>query len=293
MTTEATTISTERARVGGSRGKELAGRVLIYIAVICLSVLFVLPFLWMLSASIKPLDNIFGSNLIPSRPAWENYANVFKETQFLRWIGNSVLVTGLAVSTVALSSACVAYAFAKLRFPGRRALFALILATMLLPGEVTMVPVFLIWKYLGGVNTFFPLWVPNLFGSAFYIFLMRQFFLTIPNELKEAAVVDGASQFRIFWNVMLPLVRPAIVTVVLFEFVAKWNDYITPLIYLNRPEMYTLPVGVAGFLKQPGLESRWDLWMAGSVLMTLPTILIFFVAQKQFIEGIATGAVKG
>jgi ABC-type glycerol-3-phosphate transport system permease component len=202
-------------------------------------------------------------------------------------------VTGLAITAVAFSSAMIAYPFAKLNFPGKRIFFAMILATMLLPGEVTMVPVFLIWRELDLINTLFPLWVPNLFGSAFYIFLIRQFYLTIPNDLKEAALLDGASHFRVFWTIMLPLVRPAIVTVLLFEFVAKWNDYLTPLIYLNDPKKYTLAVGVASFLKQPGLESRWDLWMAGSVMMTLPTIILFFLAQKQFIEGIAAGAVKG
>ncbi len=267
-------------------------RALVYLCLAVLAAAFLVPFLWMISASLKPLNEVFSPAIVPHPVMWSNYVNVFQQTQFALWVFNSAVVTVLAVVAVALSSAIVAYPFAKLNFPLKGALFGLILATMLLPGEVTMVPVFLIWRKLGGINTLFPLWVPNLFGSAFYIFLLRQFYLTIPNDLKEAALVDGASHFRVFWSIMLPLVRPAMLTVILFEFVAKWNDYLTPLIYLNDPNKYTLALGVASFLKAPGLESRWDLWMAASVLMTLPEIIIFFLAQRQFIEGIAAGAVK-
>lgn len=268
-------------------------RTLIYVALAVMAGLVFFPYLWMLSASVKPQGQVFGGNLWPSEFRLANYADVFRLTEYFRWILNSALVTGLAITAVAFSSAIIAYPFAKLEFPLRRVFFALILSTMLLPGEVTMVPVFLIWRELSLVNTLYPLWVPNLFGSAFYIFLIRQFYLTIPNDLKEAALLDGASHFKVFWSIMLPLVRPAIVTVLLFEFVAKWNDYMGPLIYLNDPKKYTLALGVASFLNEPGLESRWDLWMAGSVMMTIPTIVLFFLAQKQFIAGIAAGAVKG
>ncbi len=285
------TLDTDTGPAEGRRGG--VRRSLVYLILAVLAILVVFPYLWMISASLKPLNEVFSPGLWPSTLKWSNYADVFHETEYVWWLINSSIVTGLAIIAVAFSSAMIAYPFAKLNFPGKRIFFAMILATMLLPGEVTMVPVFLIWRKLDLVNTLFPLWVPNLFGSAFYIFLIRQFYLTIPNDLKEAALLDGASHFRVFWTIMLPLVRPAIVTVLLFEFVAKWNDYLTPLIYLNDPEKYTLAVGVASFLKQPGLESRWDLWMAGSVMMTLPTIILFFLAQKQFIEGIAAGAVKG
>jgi len=284
-----------RADVGapGGRARLTPRRAAIYAILALLSALVVFPYLWMVSASLKPLNEVFNPGLWPSTIQWSNYAEVFRQTEYLWWMINSTLVTVLAITAVAFSSAVIAYPFAKLNFPGKRLFFGMILATMLLPGEVTMVPVFLIWRELDLVNTLYPLWTPNLFGSAFYVFLIRQFYMTIPNDLKEAALIDGASHFRIFWNIMLPLVRPAIVTVLLFEFVAKWNDYLTPLIYLNDPKKYTLAVGVASFLKQPGLESRWDLWMAGSVMMTLPTIILFFLAQKQFIDGISAGAVKG
>ena len=264
-----------------------------YGILVVLAALVVFPYLWMVSTSLKPNNEAFTPGLWPSTIMWSNYVDVFRETEYVWWLVNSTMVTGLAITAVAFSSAIIAYPFAKLNFPGKRIFFAMILSTMLLPGEVTMVPVFLIWRKLDLVGTLYPLWVPNLFGSAFYIFLIRQFYMTIPNDLKEAALLDGASHFRVFWSIMLPLVRPAIVAVLLFEFVAKWNDYLTPLIYLNDPKKYTLALGVASFLKQAGLESRWDLWMAGSVMMTLPTIILFFLAQKQFIEGIAAGAVKG
>jgi multiple sugar transport system permease protein len=178
-------------------------------------------------------------------------------------------------------------------FPLKKVLFALILATMMLPGAVTLVPTFLIWKQLHLVNTLFPLWAGNLFGSAFYIFMLRQFLLTIPNDLRDAAMVDGASHFRTFWSIMLPLVKSALIAVMLFEFIAKWNDYLTPLIYLNRTSLYTLPLGLATFLQSQGFETRWDLWMAGSVLMTLPILVLFFAGQRFFIEGIATTGLKG
>ncbi len=284
-------LDSDAGPAGGRPGA--VRRALVYAVLAVLAILVVFPYLWMVSASLKPLNEVFSPGLWPSTIKWSNYADVFHETEYVWWLINSSIVTGLAITAVAFSSAMIAYPFAKLDFPGKRILFGMILATMLLPGEVTMVPVFLIWRKFDLINTLFPLWVPNLFGSAFYIFLIRQFYLTIPNDLKEAALLDGASHFRVFWTIMLPLVRPAIVTVLLFEFVAKWNDYLTPLIYLNDPKKYTLAVGVASFLKQPGLESRWDLWMAGSIMMTLPTIILFFLAQKQFIEGIAAGAVKG
>lgn len=277
----------------GKGSGAVVGNAMVYVLLAVLAALFVFPFLWMVSASLKPLGQVFSSDLIPTPARFENYADVFRQTEFLRWSLNSTLVVVLAVAAVALSSAIIAYPFAKMQFPLKKVFFAMVLSTMLLPGEVTMVPVFLIWRELGLVNTLFPLWVPNLFGSAFYIFLLRQFYMTIPNDLKEAALIDGASHFRVFRDVMLPLVKPAMLTVVIFEFVAKWNDYITPLIYLNDPKKYTLAVGVASFLREPGLESRWDLWMAGSVMMTIPTVLLFIVAQRQFIDGIAAGAVKG
>jgi len=288
---------TARVRVAASPRKlslsHIAERFLIYLLLSVLSFVFLVPFFWLVSTSLKPRAQIFASNWIPDPIVWGNYAEVLRNTDFVLWTRNSLIVTFLAVVSVAFSSALVAYPFAKMSFPLKGPLFALILATMMLPGAVTMVPTFLIWKKLNAVNTFYPLWAGNLFGSAFYIFMLRQFFLTIPNDLKEAAIVDGASHLRIFWSVMLPLVKPAMLAVILFEFVAKWNDYMTPLIYLNDPRKYTLPLGVATFMNSAGFETRWDLWMASSVLMTIPIIILFFLGQRFFIEGIATTGLKG
>ena len=279
--------SAERARA------RRPGRIALYVALVALSALFLTPFAWLISTSLKAPADVFTSNLIPHPAMWSNYPDVINNTDFLLWTRNSFIVAILATVTVAFSSALIAYPFAKMRFPLRNALFALILATMMLPSAVTMVPTFLIWRQLHAVDTFYPLWVPNLFGSAFYIFMLRQFYLTIPNDLKDAATVDGASHFRTFWSVMLPLVRPALIAVGLFEFMAKWNDYLTPLIYLNRTSLYTLPLGLATFKQSLGFESRWDLWMASSALMTLPMLVLFFAGQRFFIQGIATTGLKG
>jgi multiple sugar transport system permease protein len=271
----------------------LLGKVPLYLALIVLSGLFLIPFFWLVTTSLKTQAQIFGSGWILRPARWSNYADVFANTHFLLWTRNSFIVAILGMVTVAYSSALIAYPFAKMRFPLKNVLFALVMATMMLPGAVTMVPTFLIWRGLGLVNTLWPLWAGNLFGSAFYIFMLRQFLLTIPNDLRDAAMVDGASHFRTFWSVMLPLVKPALIAVMLFEFIAKWNDYMTPLIYLNQASLYTLPLGLATFLQSQGFQTRWDLWMAGSVLMTLPILLLFFAGQRFFIEGIATTGLKG
>jgi len=269
------------------------GTFCLYVVLAALTLLFLLPFAWLVSTSLKASTQVFDSSLIPHPVMWSNYSNVLQNTNYLAWTRNSFIVTILGMTTVAISSAIVAYPFAKLNFPFKRVLFALVLSTMMMPSAATMVPTFLIWRHLGLVNTLYPLWVGNLFGSAFYIFMLRQFFMTIPNDLKEAATVDGASQIRTLVSVMLPLVKPAIIAVMLFEFVAKWNDYLTPLIYLNRTDLYTLPLGLATFTQSQGFETRWDLWMTGSVLMILPVLILFFLGQRFFIEGIATTGLKG
>lgn len=265
----------------------------VYLLLVLLSAAFLIPFMWLVATSLKSQAEIFGSSWFPRHLMWSNYAQVFANTDFLLWTRNSFIVAVLGMATVAYSSALIAYPFARMNFPLKKVLFALVLATMMLPSAVTMVPTFLIWKQLGLVNTLYPLWASNLFGSAFYIFMLRQFFLTIPNDLKDAAMVDGASHFRTFWSVMLPLVKPSLIAVMLFEFIAKWNDYLTPLIYLNRSDLYTLPLGLATFQQSQGFQTRWDLWMAGSVLMTLPILVLFFAGQRFFVQGIATTGLKG
>jgi multiple sugar transport system permease protein len=250
-----------------------------------------LPFLWLVLTSLKTPQNVFDRAWIPD-PFWpQNYADVFNSAPVWRWLFNSLLVCILAVVSVVFSSSLVAYGFARLRFRGSKQLFALVMATYLLPAIITLIPTFLIWNELGAVNTLFPLWAGNLFGSAFYIFMLRQFLFTIPQDIMDAARVDGAGYFRIYWNIMLPLIRPAMAAVAVFEFGAKWNDFFTPLIYVNRRELYTMALGLATF--KDDLDSQWSIWMAGSVIMTLPMILLFFLAQRYFIEGVTSTGLKG
>lgn len=270
------------------------GNIPLYAALLILSALFTLPFAWLLMTSLKPPDEIFAPNFIPSSIQYENYADVFNKAPVFKWMVNSTIVSVLSVVAVLLSSSLVAYGFARIRFRGKRQLFALVMATYLLPGSVTLIPTFLIWNELGAVGTLWPLWAGNLFGSAFYIFMLRQFLFTIPQDLVDAARVDGASFFRIYWNIMLPLIKPALVAVAIFEFEAKWNDFMTPLIYLNDPNRYTLALGLATFKNDfQALGTQWSLLMAASVIFTVPMIILFFMFQRYFMEGVATTGLKG
>ncbi|HYY54463.1 MAG TPA: carbohydrate ABC transporter permease [Candidatus Dormibacteraeota bacterium] len=284
-----------------------AQRLLVYAALIFFAVVFLFPFLWLVSNSLKDPLHIFDANLIPQPVMWQNYRTIFEETQTMgtplaAMIRNSVIVSVLGVGAVLISSSMIAFGLAKLKFPGANIVFFLVLMTMMLPGEVTIVPVYLIWRKVAdvtggliGTGTLFPLWLGGLFGSSFYIFMLRQFFLGIPNELIEAARVDGASYFRIFWQIMLPLIRPALLAVAVLEFQAKWNDFMGPLIYVsNKPDLWTLPIGLFQLNQHFGFgQFRYELIFAAAVLMLLPSVALFFLAQKQFIKGLSAGAVKG
>lgn len=264
---------------------------LVYVALIALSALFTLPFLWLVLTSLKDPDQVFSPQLFPERLFIKNYTDVFRYAPVMTWLKNSVLVATLGALSVMASSSLVAYGFARLRFPGRNKLFALVMATQLLPAAATMVPTFLVWTRLNLTNTFFPLWAGNLFGSAFYIFLLRQFLLSIPQDLVEAARIDGASFFGIYWRIMLPLIRPALIAVGIFEFQAKWNDFMMPLIYLNKTDLFTLALGLETFKNT--YETQWALLMAASVVFTLPMIVLFFIGQRYILEGITTSGLKG
>jgi len=270
------------------------GQLAIQFALVVLALLFCLPFLWLVLTSLKPADEVFSANWIPSEWRWENYRDVFEVAPVLTWLWNTLVITALAVAAVVLSSSLVAFGFSRIRFKGREPLFALVIGTYLLPGAVTMIPTFLIWNELGAVNTFWPLWAGNLFGSAFYIFMLRQFMLTVPQDLVDAARMDGASYLRIYWNVMLPLVRPALVAVAIFEANAKWDDFMGPLIYLNSPDNYTLALGL-GTMKESFKElgNQWSLLMAASVIFTVPMIVLFFIFQRYFMEGVTHTGIKG
>ncbi|MDQ6673336.1 MAG: carbohydrate ABC transporter permease [Chloroflexota bacterium] len=270
------------------------GRVVLYALLVLFTILFISPFAWLISNSLKDSAHAFNSEWIASPIEWANYLRIFDEVPLALMARNSVIVSVLGVASVVVSSSMIAYALARLRFPGANLVFLGVLGTMMLPAAVTMVPVYLVWKQLGLVNTLFPLWMSSLFGSSFYIFMLRQFFLSIPQDLVEAARVDGASYYRIYWQIMLPLVQPALLSVAIFEFQAKWNDFMSPLIYIQNPDLLTLPLGLQIFVQHLGFgQFHWELLFAASVLVTLPMVILFFLAQKQFIQGIATTGLKG
>lgn len=274
----------------------LAKRVVVITLLALFLAVFMGPFLWLISASLKIRSEVFNNEWIPNPIAWENYARVWEaEPDMIRWFQNSILVGITAAATVTLSSAFVAFGFSYFRIPGKNVLFGLVLATMMLPGVVTMIPVYLIWKQFGLLNTLVPLWGGNLFGSAFYIFMLRQFFLTLPRDLFEAARVDGASYFTMWSRIALPLVRNALIVVFIFEFKASWTDLLKPLIFLRDGALYTLPRGLKSILDQfgQGGEMQWEIVLAASVLVTLPMIIIFFLGQRYFMDGIATTGIKG
>ncbi len=277
------------------RAASLSEKVMYYLLLTGCTIMFLAPFLWLVSASLKTRSEVFNNELIPDPVNWVNYVNVWNAAPVLAWVKNSVIVGFLAAVAVTLSCASIAFGFSFFRFPGRDKLFGLVLATMMLPGVVTMIPVFLVWDALGQVNSLTPLWAGNLFGSAFYIFLIRQFYLSLPRELFEAARVDGANYFQIWRLIALPLTRTALIVVFIFEFKASWTDLVKPLIYLYNTALFTLPRGLKALLDQfgQGGEMQWEIILAASVIVTLPMIVIFFLGQRYFMEGIATTGLKG
>lgn len=289
----------ETATTPPHRTTRWAGQVLRWTIMAALTAAFLYPLVWLLSASLKPRGEVFDNRLIPQTLTPENYVQVWDRLPLLAWIGNSLFIAIAAAALVTLSSSMVAFGFAYFRFPGRSALFALLLASMMLPGAVTLVPNYLIWKYLGFLGSNVPLWGANLFGSAFYIFLMRQFYLSLPRELFEAARIDGCSSFGLFRRIALPLSIPSTVIVFLFEFQASWNNFVGPLIYLNfsSPDAYTVPLGInyamQMFSPTAGGQGDYQYVMVASLLVTVPMLVLFAFGQRHFVEGVASAGLKG
>ncbi|HWI65905.1 MAG TPA: carbohydrate ABC transporter permease [Symbiobacteriaceae bacterium] len=269
------------------------GKVFAYFFLIAASAFVLIPFLWMISSALKPENQVFvfPPKWIPSPFMWENFVTAMTHLPFHIYLKNTLTIVGFTIIGNTLSNAIVAFGFARLRAPGKDILFILALSTIMLPGVVTMIPTFWLFKSLDWVNTLKPLIVPTFFANAPTIFLLRQFFLTIPHEMEEAAKIDGAGTLRIFWSIFLPLSKPAIATIVIFRFLDAWNDFMGPLIYLNDQKLYTLALGI-NFFKGEHLV-QWNLLMAASVVVMLPCLLIFFFAQKYFIEGITLTGIKG
>lgn len=264
-----------------------------YIILIFLSLVFLVPLYWMLATALKTPAQTFAlpPEWVPNPIATENFTEVFEAVPFGRFILNSFFLVGMNVLGQVVSVTLVAYGFARLRFPGRSFFFLLMLATLMIPEQVTLVPRFIMFAKIGWVNTYLPLIVPAFTGSPFLIFLVRQYMMSIPFDLDEAAYIDGASQFDVFWRIILPLSRPALVLVVVFTFIAVWNDFLQPLIYLNDPKLFTVSLGLSFFQGQR--ETAWNLLMAAALMAMTPPLLLFFFAQRQLIGGISVEGLKG
>ena len=280
------------------RTRNLITTTVLYILMIGLSVIFMFPFFWTVSSSLKQVWELstFPPTWLPVSPQWQNYATVLQTVPFLRWTWNSIYVVVLSTVGTVLSASVVAYAFARLRYRGRNLLFILTLGTMMLPAQVTLIPQFILFHKLGWIETLRPLWVPSWFGGgAFFIFLFRQFFLSLPRELDEAALIDGASYGRIFWSILMPLSKPVLATVAVISFIAGWNDFINPLIYVHDSDQYTLAVGLNYFRTLPDMAATptQHLLMAGSVMVIAPVLIVFFSAQRYFVQGIVLSGIKG
>ena len=283
---------------GPTRTQKLLAHAFLWV----LALPYLLPLLWMISTSLKGDAQIFpksGSelspispqNLMPNPVQFSNYPDALSTVPFFTYLRNTLLLCAFNVVGAVAVSSLVAYGFARIQFRGREVLFLLLLATMALPSQVTMIPRFALFKWLGWYGTYLPLIVPAFCGSPFFIFLMRQFFLTLPEELSEAARIEGAGEWEIYSRIVLPLSTPVLATCALFQFTATWNDFFDPLLYINDPNRYTLAYGLQQFLSSYG--GKWAQLMAASTLFALPVIVLFFLTQKTFIQGIATTGSKG
>lgn len=270
------------------------GLVVLQLVLTFFLITFLVPTLWMVASAFKASTEIFAQPIvwIPKEPQWRNFVEAFTILPLMRFAWNTFFVVTLAVVGTLISSAMVGYSFARLRWPGREFFFSLMIATLMLPGVVMLIPRFLIFRSLGWIDTFAPLIVPFwLGGSPFYIFLMRQFLRGLPYDLDEAALIDGASRFQIFTHILLPLCKPVIATITVFALLEHYNAFLEPLIYLNRMNLWTLALGIRAF--NDAYAARWELIFAASTVMLIPVVLLFIFAQRYFVQGIAMTGLKG
>ncbi len=291
--TEKSATYIETKRSAKSRGDVFFHWLTMFLLVF-FAVVMITPFIWLLSSSLKTQINIFQypPNLFPNPIMPGNYVDALTYKPFGLYFRNTLIVASLNVVAVVFTSSFCAYGFARIRFPGRDFWFGIVMATLFLPYAILLVPSFIIFARLGWVDTFLPLVVPQFFGGgAFNIFLMRQFFRTIPEEIADAARIDGCSEFGVYWRIMLPLSKPALITIAIFTFLFAWNDLIGPLTYLRSPNNFTIAVGLSSFRSQTDIS--WDLQLAASSAVTIPVILLFFLAQRYFIQGVVMTGLKG
>lgn len=290
-------------RAGGHEGRKLGGasRVLVYAALITVAALYLAPLIWMASTAVKPQSQTLANppRLLPEplaqlpEYAAANFRQVWNDpiVDFPLYLRNTLIIAFLSVAGTVISSAVVAYGFARIQFRGKAALFGVLLATMMIPFPVIMGPLYVIFKTLGWIGTLQPLWVPAWFASAFNVFLLRQFIRTIPKELDEAARIDGCGHVGIFWRIIVPLCRPSLAVVALFQFMFVWNDFLGPLIFLTHRDQYTLALGLSLYQSQTG-STPWNLLMMASLLIVMPVLILFLLAQRTFVDGIATAGLK-
>jgi len=279
-----------RTRAGRRRLRFDLGRALAYLVLAVGGVAMAFPFVWMLLSSFKPLREVFRFEILPRTWTLANYAEVLLETQFPRWFLNSLIVAGISTVSVLFFCSLVGYTLTRLRFPGKNAIFLLILSTLMIPTEMLVIPWYVMSARNGWLNTYWGIAFPGLI-PAFGVFLMRQFFATLPRDLFDAGRVDGVSEFGLFWRIGLPLVGPGLAALGIFNFVGNWNAFLWPLIAAQSPSMRTIPVGVALFSGEAG--TAWNLIMAASALAIVPVLLVFFLFQRQIIEGVVLTGVKG
>jgi multiple sugar transport system permease protein len=286
------TTQLPRQQVGWWRRQQM-NRISGYLVLMLLALFFLIPLYWMFSTALKNQQQTFAipPEWVPSPAQWSNFGDVFSEVPFARFLFNTAFLVVMNIIGQLFSVTLVSYGFARLRFPGRSVLFLMMLSTLMIPYQVTLVPRFILFAKLGMVNTYLPLILPAFTGSPFLIFLVRQYIMSIPFDLDEAAYIDGATRFQVFRHIILPLTRPALVLVTVFTFIDVWNDFLQPLIYLNDPEMFTVSLGLSFF--QGARETNWNLLMAASVLAMLPPLVLFFFAQRQLIGGISIEGLKG
>lgn len=268
-----------------------------YLSLLILGLVMGFPFLWTATSSLKtaPETQFFPPLLFPAIPQWANYSLVFAEQPIATWFLNSLFVAGIAIPGAVITATLVAYSFARFDYPGHDLLFMVLLSTMMIPYEVTLIPQYLVFAQIHWLNTFLPLIVPAWGGGgAFTIFLLRQFFMTIPRDLDDAADVDGATSFQVLWNIIVPLSRPALVTAAILLFLSTWNDFLGPFIYLNDPKLFTMSVGLRFFQTVPETTgaSKDNLLMAATIIMSIPALALFFAAQRYFVQGIVMTGLK-
>ena len=287
------TDATLKPSVLGARRARMLHKTMVYALLIGLSMLFIFPFIWMVSTSLKPQDEVFSypPSFIPTSFEWHNYSDGWNILPFNTFLRNSLIVTSANVIGNLISCSLVAYGFARLRAPGKNVLFILLLATIMIPREVTIVPRFILFSEVGLVNTLWPLILPAWFGYPFFIFLLRQFFMTIPRDLDDAARIDGAGHLRIFWDVILPLSKPALGTVAIFAFIGNWTNVLDPLIYIRSQDLFTLALGLNLFRGPAFTQFNW--LMAVSLITLLPVLVIFFVTQRTFVRGVTLTGMGG